>query len=333
MMNAVETEPYESEVRDPDETLYVIAVISNPVRFDARDRLFEEFVERTERMPNVQLVIVEHAFGNRPFKMTQPNNRFHVQIRGDENHELWLKESLINIGVRYLPQNWKYMAWVDADIQFIRPDWAKETIHALQHYAVVQPWSHSLDLSPTQEIVENEWGNAVDKSFCAAWVDGDFKPSTEGYGEGSLRAPRSHYGYAWAIRREAYNAIGGLIDWLVTGSADYHMALAFAGLPFTAEGTPGYMRNLNVFADRCNRNIKKNIGYVPGTILHSWHGRKKQRGYISRFDVIKNSEFDPDIDLVRDWQGLPVLTGDNLILRDGLRKYFRSRNEDSIDTQ
>ena len=59
---------------------------------------------------------------------------------------------------------------------------------------------------------------------------------------------------------------------------------------------------------------------------------KKQRGYISRFDVIRDSNFDPDFDLRYDWQGIPVLTGENLVLRDGLRRYFRSRNEDSIDT-
>jgi hypothetical protein len=213
----------------------------------------------------------------------------------------------------------------------------------------VQPWSHSIDLGPNGEIIENEWGNPVDKSFCSAWVDGDFKrvgkgegkgegygkALAEGYGEGSgegqLRAPRSHYGYAWAMRREAFDAIGGLIDWLVTGSADYHMALSFAGLPYPSDGSPGYVRRLKVFSDACGRHIRQNIGYVPGTIMHGWHGRKKQRGYISRFDVIRQSKFDPDFDLRYDWQGIPVLTGGNIVLRDGLRRYFRSRNEDSID--
>ncbi len=322
-------------IGDVDATLYLIAVVSNPVRFEIRYQLFREFVERMEHTPGIQLVIVEHAFGERPFEVTEEGNPFHIQVRGDEDSELWLKESLINIGIRRLPRDWKYVAWVDADIEFVRPNWAQETIHALQHYKVIQPWSHSVDLTPKYDVVPNEWGNNVDKSFCAAWVDGDFTKVDPGYGlaNSDLRAPRCHFGYAWAMRRELYEELGGLIDWLVTGSADYHMAIAFAGLPFPNDCSPGYVKRLEVFSNRCHQHVRKNIGYVPGLILHHWHGRKKQRGYMSRHEIIKASRFDPDVDLRFDWQGIPVLTGDNIILRDGLRKYFRSRNEDSIDLE
>lgn len=323
------------------EPLYLIAVVSNPVRFKSRYRLFREFVQRMMRTPGIRLVIVEHAFGDRPFEVTDDqtgrllddHEPIHIQVRGDQNHELWLKESLINLAVRRLPHNWKYIAWVDADVEFVRPNWVSETIHALQHYSVVQPWSHSIDLSPNYDVVANEWGNAVDKSFCAAWCDGDFIDVDPGYGlgGGDKRAARSHFGYAWAMRREAFDALGGLIDWLVTGSADYHMSLAFAGFPWPTDASAGYVRRLEQFSKLCELHIKQNIGYVPGLILHHWHGRKKQRGYISRHEIIHASKFDPDRDLRFDWQGIPVLTGHNLILRDGLRKYFRSRNEDSID--
>jgi hypothetical protein len=333
------------EIKNIDDTLYVIAVVSNPVRFKSRYRLFREFAARMYATPGVQLVIVEHAFGARPFEVTEANNPFHVQVRGAENHELWLKESLVNVGVRRLPPDWKYMAWIDADVEFVRPNWVSETIHALQHYSVIQPWSHSVDLTPDYDVADNEWGNAVDKSFCAAWVDGDFIDIDQDYGtnnpvgqRGGLagsgkRAARSHFGYAWAIRREAFDAIGGLIDWLVTGSGDYHMALAFGGLPWPKDASAGYVRRLEVFSKRCEQHIRQNIGYVPGLILHHWHGRKKQRGYISRHSIIHASKFDPDLDLQLDWQGIPVLTGNNLILRDGLRQYFRARNEDSVDTR
>ena len=32
---------------------------------------------------------------------------------------------------------------------FRRDDWAMATLHALQHYDVVQPWSDAYDLGPT----------------------------------------------------------------------------------------------------------------------------------------------------------------------------------------
>jgi hypothetical protein len=45
--------------------------------------------------------VVELAFGNRPFEVTDPDNPRHVQVRS--GHELWHKENLVNLGVARLP--------------------------------------------------------------------------------------------------------------------------------------------------------------------------------------------------------------------------------------
>lgn len=81
--------------------------------------------------------------------------------------------------------------------------------------------------------------------------------------------------------------------------------------------------------------IRRNVGFVPGLITHYWHGDKKHRKYVERWDVLKETQFDPLKDLIRDNQGLYRL---NMTygrrserLRDKLRQYFRQRNEDSID--
>ncbi len=316
-----------------NEKLHVVSVVSNPVRYKSRYRLFKEYHARMMNEPRVNLVVVEHAFGQRPFEVTEAGNPNHVQVRGGMNHALWLKESLSNIGVRRFPPNWKYGAWIDADVEFLRRDWAEETIHQLQHYNVIQPWSHAIDLGPNLEVMTNEWGNDVDRSFCSAYHLGIFDPKLS-YGNSDWR---QHFGYAWAIRREAFEGIGGLIDFLVMGSGDYHMALGFGGrlredVAKHQGMTPGYRRRLLTFADRCDQYIAGRIGVMPGTIAHHFHGPKKRRGYISRQQVIADSKFDPDHDLVYDWQGIPVLTGNNPTLHFGLQKYFRSRNEDSIDT-
>jgi hypothetical protein len=77
--------------------------------------------------------------------------------------------------------------------------------------------------------------------------------------------------------------------------------------------------------------LEHNVGYVSGTILHRWHGSKAKRGYRSRWKYLLDNQFDPYIDLKVDSQGLYALTGSKAALRDGLREYFRSRNEDGID--
>lgn len=62
-----------------------------------------------------------------------------LQLR--TSHEIWLKENSLNLGFARLPPDWKYAAWIDADVTFARPDWACETVHQLQHNPVVQMWS------------------------------------------------------------------------------------------------------------------------------------------------------------------------------------------------
>jgi hypothetical protein len=253
-----------------------------------------------------------------------------------------------------LPDSARYLCLQDTDVRHLREDWAAETVHMLQHYRVGQTWSHSIDLGPQGEIVTNEWGNDADRSFCAAWLAGHVTADlTEGYhGEGAafkvstaLKAQgkmdwRQHYGYSWAIRREVLHWIG-LLDWMVTGSADYHMALGFAGLlrnktakelaDDQGQLSVGYIRRLQEFADKCEAHVRQDIGCVPGTIAHDWHGPKRNRFYISRKQILIESGFDPDKHVAYDFNGIPYLAGDNRLLRDGLRTLAVARSEDSID--
>ena len=48
-----------------DNTLHVIGVISNPVRFHSRYRLFKSWASEMLKTPNVKLYVVESVFGDR----------------------------------------------------------------------------------------------------------------------------------------------------------------------------------------------------------------------------------------------------------------------------
>ena len=104
-----------------DDVLYVIAIISNPARFEKRYKLFKEFCKRMKTEKYVKLVTVELQQGCRPFA-----TKSMIKLRTD--HEIWYKENLINIAVKHLPHDWKYMAWIDTDLEFQNKDWARETI-------------------------------------------------------------------------------------------------------------------------------------------------------------------------------------------------------------
>jgi hypothetical protein len=327
--------------------LYAISVFFDPYQTAFRRTLFERFVKKVSSY-DISLIVVELAFGDRPFEVTESGNPNHVQLRAGVGSEFFIKGALVNRGFQRLAsidRAWRKAVWIDGDVAFLRDDWVEKTLSGLDHYAVLQPWSNSIDLGPDYEVVTNEWGHDVDKSFGAAFVGGDgmFQDPNlpeEGYGRGDWRA---HAGYAWAIRRETFDGIGGVIDWMVTGNEDYMMAMGFSGKlrafiikeeqekkrTFTA----GYKRRLLHFADLCDRHVKRNLGYVPGTLCHGWHGRKGDRGYLSRVKINELSSFCPDTHLVYDSQGIPLITDENLALRDLLRKWMKSRCENATEVE
>jgi hypothetical protein len=305
-------------INDIPEVLDVVAVISNPVRYESRYNLYRSF-ERYVAASGARLTTVELAYGNRPFEVTGEGDPRAVQLR--TGHELWHKENLINIGISRLPRDWKYVAWVDADILFARPDWVQETLHQLQHYAVIQMFSPSVNLSPKYEPI-----GSFRKSWMAAALDGD-DLSGQQYGF-------PHPGFAWAARREAINMLGGLLDTAILGSADLHMARAFVGN--VEIGLPkgisyGYVEALQIWQERAMQHVRGNVGVMDGLCLHMWHGRRADRRYNDRWKILVDNQYDPEFDLQRDWQSVWQLTDRNPRLRDQIRGYFRARNEDSVD--
>jgi hypothetical protein len=143
-----------------------------------------------------------------------------------------------------------------------------------------------------------------------------------------------HPGYAWACRHDAWDQLGGLIDFGIVGSADLHMACGLIGA-MEQSLTPDILRACPVYAEWClewqlraETTIKRNVGFVDGLLLHYFHGAKKNRGYENRSNILWQTCFDPAKDIRRDWQGLLQLTDRKPLLRDNLRAYFRSRDED-----
>src|ERR1019366_5490896 len=305
----------------------------NPVRFQSRYRLYRDFAKHM-RHSGVDLYTVECAFGERPFEVTEAANPFHLQLR--TQCEMWHKENLLNLMIARLPSDWQYVAWIDADVHFVRPDWPTETVQQLQHYDIVQLFAEAHDLRPNQQTF------ARYRSFASSFNQGI--PCQRGagyYGGTPARADPGiayyhHPGYAWAMRREAFDALGGLLDIAIVGEADWIMARAILGeaAEVLYPGiSAGYGQAILEWQNRAVRHLRRNLGHVEGTLLHYWHGPKAKRNYWDRCRILADSQFDPERHLKRDWQGLYQLVdrGDerSLVLRDGLRNYFRSRNEDA----
>ena len=328
---------------------YVIAVMTNPERYKTRPRLFKEFIERMKR-DSAQLFIVEGAFGDREFEVTESGNPRHIQLR--TSSEIWHKENLVNIGISRLPANWKYVAWIDGDITFCRPDWMLETVHELQHHPIVQMFETAMDMGPNHEVMtvfksfgycykhnlprvasSNPKPIVPDQPIDVANDSGTVEPVSL-YSMGKT-SPGTywHPGYAWAATREAIDTLGGLLEFAILGAGDHHMAccLIGEGSKSIAKGLHPHYTTMVLSWEKRAARLHKNIGYVKGTICHSWHGKKANRKYKERWQILIDDQFDPYSDVHKDWQGLLSLHTSNIGLRDNIRLYFQERNEDSID--
>ncbi len=329
-MNHLVNHIHHSEV-NCDNVLDVVVVCSNPARFHSRYRLAREAITKMFHTKHVRLTIVETAYGHRRHELrdlcVSLGISDYIPLR--TNTEIWIKENMINIGIRHaiVRYNAKYLAWVDADVEFRNHDWAQETIHQLQHFQILQPWQSAVNCGPTGNISKhfNSVGEMIRKGDLPIPVNGK-RYSGDPYVFG-------HTGYAWACRREFWEHVGGLIDFAILGSADHHMALGCRGYyshsVHSAMKGP-FMDLCHAWQTRAMQLTNGLIGYVDGRIEHSFHGPMNRRQYVNRWNILIKNHYDPIHNLRKDSQGLIYLVG-NPHLEYAIHRYNRDRFEDSIE--
>jgi hypothetical protein len=337
---------------------WVVGVVSNPVRYDSRYNLFNIWKERLLRAPGVNLFVVEVQQGEREFAVTEKENHCHLQIR--TTNELWIKENMINLAIQRIVTDVgesvakvkpEYVAWVDCDVIFSHETtWHYETLHQLQTYDLVQMWETAVDLGPTGQIISEKPHQSFMSCYRRHGIDAYSHGNPQKlnayygpYGDTKKNVPYFHPGFAWAAKLSKLSKVGCLIDRCIIGAGDHHMALASVGHAKRSvpedfgKASPYYLEMVLDWERKALREFQGRVGYVNGTLLHMWHGKKKQRNYWGRWDVVrpKNGEsaYDPYLDVFADGQGLLQLDDDKPKMRDMIHDYFRARNEDSIDLE
>ncbi|HUQ91872.1 MAG TPA: hypothetical protein VM120_09330 [Bryobacteraceae bacterium] len=335
-----------SQVKAFPDRLHVVAVLHNPLRWRSRYDHFSAFEKRVTDSGGL-LYVVEVAIGDREFEVVDAANPRHLGLRS--YHELWHKERQIKLAIQHLlPNDWERVAWVDADVQFSRPDVMQETLQQLEHFHFVQMFSHAQDLGPNFEPLWTtpgfmyEWvnhgalGPAPWKSKC--YYDAALKPWSPFNADFDKEWRICHPGLAWAASREALDYVGGIFDKSIFGSGDFVMACALVGrgdlvLSGLDPGTNEFARAVMHWQKLCETHVHRDVGFVPGMVSHFWHGRKADRRYANRPGaVLVDLGFDPRTDIKEDSQGLYQLSTDSSDrsrrLRDTLRMFARCRNED-----
>lgn len=307
------------ENNDPIENkLHVIAVVSNPCLFAKRYILMKEFIKRFEEdEKDTILYIVELAYGNQKFIITESNNKRHLQLRTET--PLWHKENMINIGVKkLLPSTWKAFAWIDADIEFENSTWVNDTLKILNGTKdIVQLFSHCVDMNNDEMTMK-----VINSAGYQYTKQNNF------IGDGN-NANYWHPGYAWAMTRKAYEKAGGLYENAILGAGDniiMHSLINNGKNVLNIENTNDYKKSVIEYEKKIN---KLRFGYIPGVIRHYYHGSKKNRHYQERWKILVKYKYSPKIHITKDQNGLLIPTNEfSEEFKKEIYDYFASRNED-----
>jgi hypothetical protein len=267
--------------------------------------------------------IVECAFGQQPFVLSPSQSVLSVRARD----VMWQKERLLNIALASLPRQYTKVAWLDCDLLFENAQWMSQTSVLLDKCAVVQPFKHVVRLSEGHTVFHGKGDRW--KSFGAVYKktpDLRLKGHFDRHG---------HTGFAWAARRELLEDYG-LYDFCIAGSGDHMIAHGFCGdldspcIRRILCGNSAHHCAFERWARAVSADVRGRIGYVPGTILHLWHGDLLNRRYVLRNEELAAFHFDPERDLRVGPNGCWEWNSVKPDLHRWALEYFGKRQEDGV---
>jgi hypothetical protein len=312
---------YPADRYEPADDLGLVTCYFNPSGYATKLQNYQIFRDRIDQS-GLRLWTIECAFGDEPF--TLPRDPQVLQVRSQS--VLWQKERLLNWGIQQLPADVQKVAWLDCDILFSNSRWAIATAELLETRSVVQPFMRLFRLPPEMTFYAGKaesW-----RSF--AYVH---SLNSEMVLRGNFHQ-HGHTGLVWAGRRDWLERYG-LYDALVSGSADHMMAHAICG-DFTSAcvsrimGTQTPLRSHFLhWAETLYDAIGNSLGYVPGAVLHLWHGDTENRRYVTRHDELMRCGFDPALDLRLGQMGTWEWNSEKPKLHQWAIDYFEHRQEDT----
>jgi hypothetical protein len=301
--------------------LCVIACYFNWYRYRTRERNLRIFVDSLRRS-KIRLIIIECAGVPGQFELPAGTDVIHVTSRSIA----WQKERLLNIALRYVPRRYSKIAWIDADVLFESATWAQDASSLLQRYVVVQLFEIAVRLPPNallRFITGDHYRSfaSVHQSHPNVLLNGVYDQ-------------HGHTGFAWAARRDFVDA-HGFYDVCVAGSGDHAMAHAFCGdwespCIIRTFGTGAMLEHFTSWCERMYRDVRAQVGVVPGRLLHLWHGTVENRRYGVRTQEIVKMAFNPYEDLVLNDFGCWEWSAHREDLRLWGDQYFLGRREDEL---
>ena len=251
--------------------MWAITSFFNPSGYSNKIENLRRFRRESKRQ-GLYLLVVEVAFGDQPFELTDRDADIVVRKRSDAI--LWQKERLLNLGLVNVSLHYamgKTIAWIDADVLFENFNWIAQAEFLLKDFNVVQLFDTAAWLDPSGEIERVEYGTAYEKAL------------------GQRTTIGGHTGFAWAARTDILRK-HGFYDRDIAGGGDFHMACAMwnqwnklAGLKYRELFmTEEHLADLDRWSEGFYEDVQGKVSYVPGKVFHLWHGSQKDRDYLNR---------------------------------------------------
>lgn len=284
-----------------DSESVIISCFFNPQKSPYRIMAFQKFYNSIKHL---NYRIIECVIGDE--KSQLPDDPNIIKVKSDSL--LWHKESLLNKLIRELPDKFKYVFWLDADVRFSNLNWMVDSANVLrnQDCNILQPFEYCCHLEKDKTVPDFDLDsvkskkpsdlakeNKVWKSFCSnAKIFSLAKKDNEFYHECNYDN-HGHVGFAWGAKKEILLSVP-LYDKALVGGADHIIAHAAAGhIPHECI-TKSFKDDI-VEVENWMRKFfsvcQGKIGYVKGSLYHTWHGDISKREYLKRIqDFTKQSK-------------------------------------------
>jgi len=298
----------------------IIACFFNPSNNPYRLLAFQKWYRSIKHLNHR---IIECLIGDNA-KSQLPKSKYITQI--NTASLLWHKEALLNRVLFNLPQNYKYVFWLDTDVLFTNKNWLVEGVKQLQSHNIIQPFEYCVHLQQNQLTpdfdlkLHRETVSDPKKRHPQVWRSFAANHATTTFSRDTDYDRHGHVGFAWGARRELLDQVP-LYDKALIGGADHIMAHAAAGhIPHQCI-TKSFTDNISE-VERWSKNFHYvmcgKISYVSGDLYHIWHGAIENRQYLKRI-----KDFTPETTKIqtRDDNGLYVKVGNNKYMEE----YYRQR--------
>lgn len=316
---------------------WIISCYFNTNNYASRRKNFEVFYQQLRRS-NVNFLIAECAFGDENFELPSDEHILHFRSK----HKIWHKERLLNILIKQLPPQCKYIFWLDADVLLTNENWIVEAVEKLKTNTICQPFSVAVRLEKDRMepnfnvkastiLVDFPKMNSVQQTRLWRSFAYNYQKNKR-LAENLMFDIHGHTGFAWGARREILEKVP-LFDKAIIGTADHIIAHASVGqIPhncmakaFTNQKT---LEKIYDWSKKFNQVTQNKLDFVEGELWHLWHGELKNRQYLQRTQDFSEMDFDTDDDLIINDDDLYEFPDDRTDVQIWMNNYFESRRED-----